>query len=136
MILGTCAAALAVAMLALAGCSEKQPSLSGTSWRLSAWAESASLLAEVTITAEFNDFTLSGNSGVNSYAGDYEADDGGAFAAGPFAGTMMAGPQAAMDAEAAYRRRLEAARSFAVTEGTLVLKDGDGNDSLTYTSSD
>ena len=41
-----------------------------------------------------------------------------------------------MDAEAAYLRRLEAARSYAVTDGTLVLKDGDGNDSLTFTSSD
>lgn len=137
-VLIACAAGLAIAALAAAACSQEaqQPVLDGTSWTLSDWAESTSIPADVTITAEFTGITLSGNSGVNSYSGEYEADETGAFSAGPFAGTMMAGPQAAMDAEAAYLHRLEAAKSYAVTGGTLVLKDGDGNDSLTFASSD
>jgi heat shock protein HslJ len=136
MALGMCAAALTVAVLAAAGCSPEQPALSGTSWRLTGWGEATAIPDGVTITARFDDSTLSGTSGVNSYAGDFEAGDDGSFAAGPFAGTMMAGPPEAMEAEAAYLRRLEEAASWVVAESTLLLIDAEGQDSLTYTSSD
>ena len=134
--LGTCAAALTVVMLAAAACSQDRPSLSGTSWKLTGWAESSAIPAQVTITARFSESTVSGDSGVNSYSGAYTAGGDGAFRAGPIAGTMMAGPQPAMDAEAAYLRRLEAAKAYAVSGDTLVLNDADGNDSLTFTRSD
>ena len=129
-----CAASVLIAALVVAGCSQQaqQPQMDGTRWTLSGWAESTPIPADVTITAEFTGTTLSGNSGVNSYSGAYEAEGSGAFSAGPLAGTMMAGPKPAMDAEAAYLRRLEAARSYAMTAGTLVLKDGEGKDSLTF----
>ena len=133
-VLAGCAATLAVAMLA--ACSGDQSSLSGTSWKLTSWPERTPIPAGVTITTRFSVSTVSGESGSNSYSGEYTADAGGGFKAGPLAGTMMAGPQPAMDAEAAYLRRLEAARSYAVSGGTLVLKDADGKDSLIFTSAD
>jgi heat shock protein HslJ len=131
------AAATVMAVIAVAGCSsgEQQPALEGTSWKLSGWAESFSWPADVTITADFDESKVSGSSGVNRYFGEYKRDGDGAFSAGPIGSTMMAGPEAAMKAEQAYVHRLEAARSYAVTGDTLVLKGADGKDSLTFTAS-
>ncbi len=136
-VLATCVATAVIAMIVVSACSkEEQAALKGTSWKLTGWSESFSWPADVTISAAFDASTVSGNSGVNSYSGPYERDGSGAFTAGPIASTMMAGSEAAMKAEQAYVRRLEAARSYAVRGDTLVLKDADGKDSLTFTAAD
>jgi heat shock protein HslJ len=136
-VLATCVATAVIAMIVVSACSqEEQTPLKGTSWKLTAWAESFSWPMDITITAAFDESTVSGNSGVNSYSGPYERGGSDAFSAGPIASTMMAGPEAAMKAEAAYVHRLEAARSYAVSGDTLVLKDADGKDSLTFTATD
>ncbi|HJW76569.1 MAG TPA: META domain-containing protein [Thermoleophilia bacterium] len=137
-VVGTCIAAVVIAVAVMAGCSSEpeQPALDGTSWKLTAWAESSPIPADVTITATFADGKVSGNSGVNTYGGTYESDTSGAFSAGPLASTMMAGPEEAMKAETAYLRRLDAAESYAITDSTLVLKDADGKDSLTFEAGD
>jgi len=138
-VLAACAATVGavVAVLAVGGCGgTQQPALEGTSWKLSAWAESFSWPADVTITAAFDASKVTGNSGVNSYFGEYKRDDDGAFSAGPIGSTMMAGPEAAMKAEQAYVQRLEAAESYAVNGSTLVLRDAGGKDSLTFTATD
>jgi heat shock protein HslJ len=57
-----------------------------------------------------------------------------AFAAGPLASTKMAGPEADMQAEAAYLALLEAARSVALEDTMLTLYDADGNETLVYTA--
>jgi heat shock protein HslJ len=134
-VIAACATAAVIAVIALTGCaSEQQPTLAGTSWKLTEWAESFSWPADVTITAAFDASQVSGSGGVNSYFGHYERDGDGGFSAGPIGSTMMAGPEAAMKAEAAYVQRLDAATSYAVSGDTLVLKDADGKDSLTFTA--
>jgi len=131
-----CVVVAGAVVLVASGCSSAQPELAGTSWTLSAWAESSPPPASVTITAAFDASQVSGNSGVNSYFGSYERDDDGAFSVGQLGGTMMAGTEEAMRAEQTYLRLLEAARLYAVADGTLVLKDADGNDSLTFAASE
>jgi heat shock protein HslJ len=138
-VLAACALAVAgmIAVTAVTGCSgEQQPALAGTSWKLTGWAETFSLPADVAITAAFDESKVSGNSGVNSYFGQYERDGSGAFSAGPIGSTMMAGPEEAMKAEQAYVHRLDTAQSYVVTGDMLVLRDADGEDSLTFTASD
>lgn len=132
-----CVAAVALVAVALSGCSsDEQPSLAGTSWTLVSWAETIAIPADIIITAAFDETKVSGNSGVNSYFGQYRRDGDGSFSAGPIGSTMMAGPQDAMDAEAAFVKRLEAAASYAVTGDRLVLRDADGKDSLVFTAAD
>jgi len=132
-----CVAVISLVAFALSGCSsDEQPDLAGTSWTLASWAESAAIPDGVTITAAFDETRVSGNSGVNTYFGEYERDGDGSFSAGPIGSTMMAGPEDAMNAETAFAKRLEAAESYAVSGDQLVLKDADGEDSLTFTAAD
>jgi hypothetical protein len=90
-----CAAGLVIAALTAMGCASSSDdevlTLDGTRWTLSDWAESVSIPAEVNITAEFTAYTISGNSGVNSYSGDYEVADGSSFTAGPLRRRDFAG---------------------------------------------
>jgi heat shock protein HslJ len=126
------------AVMGSGGCSSgtEQPALDGTSWKLTGWAESRPIPANVTITAAFADGRVSGDSGVNTYGGPYKSDTNGTFSAGPLAGTMMAGPEDAMKAESAYLKRLDTAESYSITGGTLVLIDADGTDSLAFEAAD
>lgn len=123
---------LAIAsILSVAGCSVSS-SLDGTHWRLKGWTLSSLNPADFTITAQFANGTISGNSGVNSYSGPVRLGPGDAFSAGPLASTEMAGPEPAMRAESAYANLLGKARSFDVVGGTLTLYDGGGNESLIF----
>jgi heat shock protein HslJ len=99
---------------------------------LTGWSISSIDPAAVTITARFEAGRMSGNSGVNSYGGDYETGPGDAFAAGGLAGTLMAGPEPAMRAETAYLTLLGQAASYKVADGRLTLYDKGGNESLIF----
>ena len=127
-------AALALA-LAVTGCTQsaKQDpaALEGVQWTLQSSSEAAADPSRFDIIAEFDGKQLAGFSGVNSYSGPYTAGADGSFSAGPLASTMMAGPQAAMDAESAYLKLLEAAKKYEVADGKLTLTTDDGK-SLTY----
>lgn len=107
-------------------------SLDGTQWSLSEWTVSSLDPARLTITAQFADGQISGNSGVNSYSGPYTAGPGDAFSVGPLASTMMAGPEPAMRAETAYTTLLGQAKSYSVSDGMLTLYDQGGNESLIF----
>ncbi len=125
------AAILIVASLsALAACSRGPDPLDGTQWKLIGWTLSSLNPNDFTITARFADGQLAGNSGVNSYGGPYKLGPGDAFSAGPLAGTLMAGPEPAMRAEAAYLTLLGQARSFKIADGTLTLYDQGRNEAL------
>lgn len=119
-----------------AGCGSgsETPELDGTSWRLTGWSVSAQDPNDVTITAEFKDGTVSGSAAVNQYNGAYTVGPEDAFAAGPLASTKMAGPEADMQAEAAYLALLEGAKSVKLDGTTLTLFDADGNESLVFTA--
>jgi heat shock protein HslJ len=121
-----------VALVALTGCASEGSPLEGTSWRLSGWSVSSLDPADLTITARFADGQISGNSGVNSYGGPYEAGPGDTLSVGEIASTTMAGPEPAMRAETAYMTLLGQARSFKVADGRLTLYDEGGNESLLF----
>ena len=126
---------VALAVLA-AGCGSgsETPELDGTSWRLTGWSVSAQDPNDFTITAEFKDGSIAGSAAVNQYNGPYTVGPDDAFSAGPLASTKMAGPEADMQAEAAYLELLGAAKSVALDDTTLTLFDADGNESLVYTA--
>ncbi len=126
----------AVSLGVVAGCTSDGGQLDGTRWKLTGWPLSSLYPGDFVITAAFADGQISGGSGVNTYAGAYKADSGGAFEVGDLAGTLMAGPEPAMRAESAYLILLQQARSFAVIDGTLTLYDEGGNESLMFEAVD
>jgi heat shock protein HslJ len=124
---------LGLGLVILGGCASDN-SLNGTSWKLTGWSVNSLDPTNFTITAKFADGKVSGNSGVNSYSGPYEASSGSSFAAGPFTSTLMAGPDPAMRAESIYMKLLDAAQSYKVSGDTLTLYDQGGNESLIYSA--
>jgi heat shock protein HslJ len=139
-----CVAAVAAVLFCLGGCGDEgadggadqtgPASLDGTEWSLVRWRESSLDPVDFTITATFADGRISGTSAVNTYGGSYTTGPGNDFSVGELASTMMAGPEADMEAEAAYLRLLQDAASFHVTETTLTLFGSDGAESLIFTA--
>ena len=127
--------ALALAAAAAAGCGESTPTLEGTSWKLTGWAISSQDSIYFTITAEFLDGRIAGTSAVNQYGGPYTAGDDGSFSVGDLASTMMAGPEADMQAETTFITLLSAAKKYEIDGDTLTLFDAAGTESLTFTAS-
>ena len=128
-------AALVVMAVALVGCASSgaaDPAAVEGTWVLEAFGGTQDLTpADPTVTTEM---TLkageaSGNGGVNSFSGTYEAKDDGSMKFGPTAATMMAGSPAAMEQEAAFFKALEKTDNFEINEGKLVLSDL-GNNTL------
>jgi heat shock protein HslJ len=67
---------------------------------------------------------VSGTSGINRYFGGYESK-GAALKFGPFAGTKIGGPPAAMAVERAFLKALASVSSWNITSNRLALKAGD-----------
>ena len=134
-------AVTAAALLCLGGCDNPDvadqtdpTALDGTEWGLESWSESGLDPAAAPITAIFAEGRISGLSGVNTYGGPYTTGPGDAFSVGEIASTMMAGPEAAMEAEAAYVRLLSEAASFELDGDALTLFAEDGTESLVFTA--
>jgi heat shock protein HslJ len=127
----TAASVLTVLLVALAGCSSDSAALDGTRWRLAGWTVSSLNPSDFTITADFAGGQMSGG-GVNSYSGSYNTGPGTAFSAGPIAGTLLAGPDAATRAEGIYQTLLGQAKSYKMADGKLTLFDQGGNESLIF----
>ena len=85
-----------------------------------------SVLGGVTMTAEFQDGTVSGTTGCNSYNGPYEID-GQNITIGPLSSTLAACPTPELDKQQTdYLAALELARTFQVTGDRLDLfREGD-----------
>jgi META domain len=86
----------------------------------------ASVLGGVTMTATFEDGTVSGTTGCNSFNGAYEID-GPNITIGPLASTLAACPTPQLDTqETNYLAALELARTFQVAGDRLDLfREGD-----------
>ena len=119
-------------LLVLVGCSADRNPLDGTEWKLAGWSLNSLDPANFTITAKFTKADISGTSGVNTYSGPYKLGTGSTFSVGPTAGTLMAGPEPAMRAEAAYLTLLGQASSYKVVDSKLILYDKGGNESLIF----
>ena len=74
-----------------------------------------------------NEGKASGNAGINTFTGSYEAPEDGRVTFGPLATTMMAGPDAAMQQEQAFLKALADTRKFTTENGGLVLMDDSEN---------
>ncbi len=97
--------ALSAALLSVAECGgsgSDAPTLDGTAWRLTGWTLSPLDPNDFTITAQFADGEISGDSAVNTSSGPYTAGPDDAFAVGDLVSTRMAGPEPDMRAEGAY----------------------------------
>ncbi len=96
------------------------------SWTLETLGGAKSDPAVVT-QLNMNEGKASGNAGVNTFTGSYEAPEDGTLTFGPLATTMMAGPDAAMQQEQAFLKALADTKTFTTEDGALVLMDADGN---------
>ena len=106
------------------------PAPEGTAWTLVGGVEAP---ADATPTLTLEEGLASGFGGCNTFRGGYELD-GDSIAIGPLAGTLMACEEPKMAAEAAYLPALEAADSWALEDGELVLST-DGDETLRFSAS-
>jgi heat shock protein HslJ len=104
--------------------------LEGSDWRLLRGVAGA---ADQPITARFVDGTMSGQGPVNRYRALYTLT-GQQLRIGVGSTTRMAGPGAAMTAEASFLRLLEAVRGYGLgpTGETLELRDESGTPILVF----
>jgi heat shock protein HslJ len=112
------------------------PPLEGTAWELSADSPLGVTTANVTLTAQFEDGTVSGYSGCNTYNGPYTVD-GSDMTIGPdLASTQMACPGAQMEVEQEFLTRLSQVAGFEIDNDTLTLSDDEGEVLLRFQATD
>ena len=107
------------------------PALEGTEWTL---ADGVDAPDDSVPTLTLEEGTASGFGGCNSFTGGYELD-GDSITIGPLAATLMACEDDKSAAEAAYLPALEAADSWAIEDGELVLST-DGEETLRFEAAD
>jgi len=105
-------------------------SLSGTKWTVTGYNNGREAVTapalDSTLSVEFGtDGTVSGNGGVNTFNGPFEATEK-TVKIGPLASTKMAGPQELMDQEAAYLAALQDSTVWALVQGRLEMRDASG----------
>ena len=106
--------------------------LAGTGWSLNSFEPGRVPLPGTTITLAFDDSgAVSGNSGCNSYSGNYTVN-GTSLSIGPLISTQMACEPDVMDQEQLYLSALQGAASFDLPGGQLVIFDAGGQEILRY----
>lgn len=111
--------------------------LQGATWALTHLARQEPVPEGVRITARFNDGRVSGSAGCNGYFGGISGNGPSTLHVGPVGKTKMARPEALMEAEGRYLRRLEGVTAFRFVLGRLALtyQDGDIQDALRFAPS-
>lgn len=102
-----------------------------TTWLLTSAAIDSADLAAFDITLEFTDTDAAGFGGVNRYSASFTSSPEGVMEFGEIASTMMAGPDDAMAAEAAYLAALGTVTGYTVDGSELDLFAGE-TEILTY----
>ena len=100
-------------------------SLEGVTWALSAAPAPGSPLDGIVVTARFEDGTVSGESGCNSYTASYQVDGSSLTIGSEIAGTSRACPPVETAVERAYLERLPQVTAYRISNGTLTLMNGD-----------
>jgi heat shock protein HslJ len=117
---------------------DKQLSLEGNLWGLSAYQDAEGEMAEplpsTDITVEFRDGQISGSAGCNGYFGSYEREGNQLTMGGPFGVTSMfcGEPEGVMDQEMQYLAALEKSDSFEIIGDQLLITDAEGETILVY----
>jgi len=123
----------------LVACSVLTPrssgSLDGTSWVLESYATTEPIPG-TELTAEFEEGSIRGSSGCNSYGGSHQTD-GRRIEIHELNSTLMAclDPEGAMEQEAAFLRILGDAQSYEIIGGRLQILSSDG-ERLTFLPQD
>lgn len=127
-------AVAALVGLALTGCASEEPSDRGSvekvEWRLS--TAQGQDMSGFQITATFDAGTVSGFSGVNSYAGPCTLGDDGSLTLGNLISTLMAGTPEQDAAESKYMDLLRSSAGWKYEDSQLVLLDADGAEQLRF----
>jgi len=124
------AAVLVVLVALLSGCggednaSDAPTQLEG-SWKLETLNGAAAATA-VASTLSMDNGAATGNAGVNTFNGSYDAPSNGVLTFGPLASTQMAGPDDAMQQAQAFLQALGETKKFTTEGGGLVLMDDSG----------
>ena len=116
---------LLVASLVMSGCASQGKSLEG-SWTLTSYGPGTSLIpsatdSQATITFK-NDGTISGNSGCNSFGGEYEVD-GDQVTFNGLVSTLMACSEPLMSQEGIVFQVLNGTASFEIKGETLTISN-------------
>jgi heat shock protein HslJ len=128
-------AAATTAPAGSAAASVPAASLEGSTWTLVGGALDAPI-GEVAVTARFEEGTVLGTSGCNSYTTTYELDGASLTIAPEIAGTQRACPDAETAVEVAYLEALPTVASYAIEGSTLSLIDADGSSLLDFEVTD
>ena len=130
---------------ALAACSDggsgssgpgKQAPITGTMWVLDTQALVRGA-GNITVTAQFTDTQISGESGCNRYFGSYTANQAnGSMSISGIGGTRIACTGAANDVEQAYLTALSRVGQYRATSDTLRLLDQGGKVLLRFRATD
>ena len=132
---------------ALAACSDggssssrsgpgKQAPITGTMWVLDTQALVRGA-GNITVTAQFTDTQISGESGCNRYFGSYTVNQAnGSMSISGIGGTRIACTGAANDVEQAYLTALSQVSQYRATSDTLRLLDAGGKVLLRYQATD
>jgi heat shock protein HslJ len=100
-------------------------SLEGPTWTLSSEPAPGAPLEGIVVTARFENGTMSGESGCNTYTTSYEVDETSLTIGSEIAGTRRACPPAETAVERAYLQRLPQVSAYRISGGTLTLLNGD-----------
>ncbi len=112
---------------------QPEPLLQGTLWRIQAASgaegQPRPIPEDVEATLRFEAGRVAGSGGCNRFSAECRID-GERLEIGLIASTMMACPEPAASIEAAVLQALALIATWAVEEGSLVLRDADGLDRL------
>lgn len=116
------------------------PALEGTRWVLTSLLNTAGETVDVTgeaeVTATFENGSVSGNAGCNTFSGGYTAD-GNTLTVGALASTMMACfPDEVMMQETEYLNNLQAAATYMIQDTQMMIANADGTVTLTFEASE
>ena len=113
------------------------PDVEGVVWQLQSLVDASGktvdAMADIPVTAAFNNGQLSGNGGCNNYFGSYKVD-GSSLTITPAGTTMMACPEAVMAQEQALMAALSSSASYQVANDQLQIMNADGTVVLTFTA--
>jgi heat shock protein HslJ len=111
--------------MVLAACGTSAVDVEGTAWQL-VTINGAVPIEGSEITLRFQDGRVMGNSGCNTYGGEYTSRENGAFQVGPIQVTEMGcmDPPGVMDQEIDYLRILQGADTITQSETELTIEGG------------
>ena len=110
------------------------PALAGTEWLLTALQDEPPL-EDGRITLQFENGSVGGNAGCNSYGAEIRTVDQGTFSISEWAMTAMAcaEPEGIMEQETRYGQTLSQVTAYRLEDDTLILLDDAGRLLLTFT---